>query len=51
MSASNSERLLQHIRCLAGDPPGTPSDGELLLWSAARNPPQPSDQKIPASLS
>jgi hypothetical protein len=30
MSAANSERLLQHIRRLAGDPPGTPSDGELL---------------------
>ncbi len=30
MNAANSERLVQHIRRLAGDPPGTPSDGELL---------------------
>ncbi len=30
MNAADSQRLLQHIRRLAGDPPGTPSDGELL---------------------
>src|SRR5579875_2276608 len=30
MNAANSERLVQNIRRLDGDPPGTPSDGELL---------------------
>ncbi len=30
MNAANSERLLQHIRRLAGDPSGAPSDAELL---------------------
>jgi RNA polymerase sigma factor (sigma-70 family) len=30
MSAADSQRLVQHIRRLAGDPSGTPSDGELL---------------------
>ncbi|MGH7174185.1 MAG: sigma-70 family RNA polymerase sigma factor [Gemmataceae bacterium] len=30
MNAADSQRLLQHIRRLAGDPQSTPSDGELL---------------------
>src|SRR5579883_2508035 len=30
MNTAGSQRLLQHIRCIAGDPSGTPSDGELL---------------------
>lgn len=30
MNDANSQPLLQHIRRLAGDPPGAPSDGELL---------------------
>lgn len=30
MSAADSQRLLQHIRRLAGDPPGAASDAELL---------------------
>lgn len=30
MSAADSQRLLQHIRRLAGDPAGAPSDAELL---------------------
>jgi RNA polymerase sigma factor (sigma-70 family) len=30
MNTADSHRLLQHIRRLAGDPSGTPSDGELL---------------------
>ena len=30
MNAADSQRLLQHIRRLAGDPPGAATDGELL---------------------
>ncbi|MGH7221773.1 MAG: RNA polymerase sigma factor [Gemmataceae bacterium] len=30
MNAADSQRLFQHIRRLAGDPPNTPCDGELL---------------------
>jgi RNA polymerase sigma factor (sigma-70 family) len=38
MNVADSQRLLQHIRRLAGDPSGTPSDGELLRrYLAARD--------------
>jgi hypothetical protein len=36
MNSANCERLLQHIRRLAGDPAGTSSDGELLRHSLER---------------